>query len=55
MFKGIGIATAGVAIGVPVWGVVLVGVGLVGAGIGIGYLAAGLSGAVGVGVAALTS
>ena len=45
MFKSIGICTAGVAIGVPIWGIALVGVGLVGAGAAVGYATCSLSGA----------
>jgi len=46
MFKSVGIATAGVAIGIPVWGIALVGVGLIGAGVAIGYATCSLTGAV---------
>ena len=45
MFKSIGIAAFGSAVGFPVWGVALVGIGLLGVGVGIGFAAGGLMGA----------
>ena len=55
MFKNVGIATAGVAIGVPVWGIALAigGVFLVGAG--IGYAVGGATGAAACGSVALAA
>ena len=46
MFKSIGIAFCGGAIGVPILGVVAVGVGVIGIAAGVGYILGGSGAAV---------
>lgn len=55
MFKSVGIATAGVAIGVPVWGIALAVGGVFLVGVGIGYVIGGATAAVACGAAAVAS
>ncbi len=55
MLKNVGIATAGVAIGVPVWGIVLAFGGVFAVGAGIGYAVGGATGALACGSAALAA
>lgn len=55
MFKNVGIATAGAAIGVPVWGIALAIGGVFVAGTLLGFALAGPAGAVAGGTAALAS
>lgn len=47
MFKSVGIATAGAAIGVPVWSIGLVAIVLVGVGAVAGYTVGSTAGAAG--------
>jgi len=51
MLKNVGIATASVAIGVPVWGIALAIGGIFVVGAGIGNAVGGLGGAVACGTA----
>jgi hypothetical protein len=55
MLKNVGIATAGVAVGVPVWGIALVIGGVFVAGAVVGFALAGPVGAVAGGSVALAS
>lgn len=55
MFNGVGIATGGMAIGVPVWGIALAFGGVFAAGIVVGLVVAGPAGALAGGCAALSS
>ncbi|MCA9139013.1 MAG: hypothetical protein KDB00_19710 [Planctomycetales bacterium] len=55
MLKNVGIATAGVAIGVPVWGIALAVGGIFVVGAGFGYAVGGLGGAAACGTAALAA
>lgn len=55
MFKNVGIATAGAAVGLPVWGIALAVGGVFVAGAAIGFVLAGPAGAVAGGTAALAS
>jgi hypothetical protein len=55
MFKNVGIAAAGVAIGVPVWGIALAFGGVFVVGAGLGYAICGVSGAVAGGAAAIAA
>jgi len=55
MLKNVGIATGGVAIGVPVWGIALAIGGVFVAGTLLGFALAGPAGAIAVGSAALAS
>jgi len=48
MFKSIGVAAFGGAVGLPVLGIAAIGIGLVGAGFGIGYLVGGKAFALGI-------
>jgi len=55
MLKNVGVATAGVAIGVPVWGIALAIGGVFVAGTIVGFALAGPAGAIAGGSAALAS
>lgn len=55
MLKNVGIATAGMAIGVPVWGIALALGGVFVGGVLVGLAVAGKMGAIACGTAALAS
>ncbi len=55
MFRNVGIATAGVAIGLPVWGIALAVGGAFVAGAAVGFIVAGPAGALAGGTVAIAS
>ena len=53
MFSKVGICTAGVAIGLPFWGIAATGVCIIGVSIGVGYVIGSATAASGAAAAAV--
>jgi hypothetical protein len=53
MFSKVGICTAGVAIGLPIWGIAATGVCIIGVSIGVGYVIGSATAASGAAAAAV--